>query len=147
MTAEDKFNLEILLGIAAGLWTLGFLIRWIESIPRKWPQSSGVIVASSIIRGKAAIPIIEYQFDYLGKTYKSSHWRWGNFSTGYGISADAVMARYRVGSPVTVFVNAKDPTKSVLEAKPSSLCWAPFGFGIFLVAVVLLFVLVRFQKG
>lgn len=44
--------------------------------------------------------------------------------------AEGVARRYPVGRPITVFVNPRDPTKSVLEAN-GSLFWLPSFAGMF----------------
>jgi hypothetical protein len=148
MSADDKGNIEFLSMIIAGLFLLAFWIwRW-ENVARKWPQVSGVVVTSRPSadpmayrgRGSSVYPIIEYEFSYKGQSLRSSHWRFGNFSIGTGIDAATVLSRYRVGSPVTVFVNPRDPTKSVLEAK-GSLFWVPFAFGMLFLGVTAVLVL------
>jgi len=84
------------------------------------------------------VAVIEYEFNFRGRSFKSSHWRVGNYTIGNEEGAEAVTSRYPTGSPVRVFVNQSRPLRSVLEANNSSLCWLPFGFGIFLLAVLLL---------
>jgi hypothetical protein len=137
MRPEDKIGVEVLLSISGALFALFFLIRWREGAARKWPRASGTIITSTTVRKYAGygreevLPVIEYEFDYQGQSYRSSHWRFGNYSEGNSASADPVVARYRVGSAVTVYVNQRHPTKSVLEIGTSSLSWIPFGFGLF----------------
>jgi hypothetical protein len=144
MSAEDKVFVESFLTVAAAFFALGFWIRRRESVARSWPRSSGVIVTSKTVRqrvsrgGEAAAPVIEYQFDYQGHSFKSSHWRFGNYSVGNVASAQTITSRYPVGLPVNVFVNPRQPMRSVLEATPSSLCWVPFGFGILLFLLITL---------
>jgi Protein of unknown function (DUF3592) len=144
MTAQDKTFLESILAIAAACFAFGFWIRRKEGAAHAWPQSSGVITASKTVRqyvdrGREEVfPVIEYSFGYQGQSFKSSHWRLGNYSVGTSASAEIVTSRYPVGASVTVFVNPRQPLKSVLEHRPSSLCWVPFGFGIFLLAIFIL---------
>jgi hypothetical protein len=141
VNAEDKLNIEALFVITASHFVLGFWIRRNERAVRAWPQSTGKIVTSKSFRqavgqGREEVtPIIEYEFDYQGRLFKTSHWRFGNFSVGNSLSAEAVTSRYPVGSIVTVFVNPRQPEKSALEAGTSSLCWVPFGFGFFFLAI------------
>lgn len=144
MNADDKVGLGVLFFISAVCFALGFWIRRKEGFARAWPQSSGVIMASKTVREYAGrgreqvLPVIEYSFDYQGQSFKSSHWRLGNCSVGNSASARVVTSRYPVGASVTVFVNPRQPLKSVLEHRPSSLCWVPFGFGILFLATFLL---------
>jgi hypothetical protein len=147
MDADGKLVIETLIAITAILFAVGFWIRRKESAGRAWPQSTGVIVTSKTVRayvGRGSndvFPVIEYEFDYQGRSFKTSHWRLGNYSVGNSESANAVTSRYPVGSSVTVFVNPRQPEKSVLEAGASSLCWVPFGFGIFFVALLILIIM------
>jgi len=137
MNADDKMGLEILGSITATLFASGFWIRYKEVASRSWPKASGLIVTSTIKRepgpkgGEQITPVIEYEFQYQGRSFRTSHWRLGNFTVGNSYSADPVVARYPVGASVTVFVNPRHPEKSVLETIPSALSWVPFGFGVF----------------
>jgi hypothetical protein len=130
------------------LFTLGFWIRWRETAARKWPQSSGVIVTSKIEwkatgrGGQEAFPVVEYEFNHEGRSFKSSHWCFGNFTIGDRMSAEAITSRYPVGASVIVFVNSRQPMKSVLEHNPSSLSWVAFGFGVFFLSIFILILLV-----
>jgi Protein of unknown function (DUF3592) len=141
LNADDKIGIETLLTIAVASFALGFWIRRKEQAARDWPQTSGVIVASTTLRqyvrpGTYEVsPVIEYEFTHDGRSFRSDHWRPLNFSVGNSISAQAVTSRYPVGQSVTVFVNPQHPMRSVLEFQPSWLCWVPFGFGIFFIAV------------
>ena len=129
------------MGIAALSFAFGFWIRRREQAARDWPQASGVIVASRTLRKYSGhgtyeiLPVIEYEFTHDGRSFSSSQWRPLNFSVGNSSSAQTVALRYPVGQSVTVFVNPRNPMKSVLECQPSWLCWVPFGFGIFFMGV------------
>ncbi len=152
MNADDKLGIEALVTITAVLFALGFWIRRKEAAVRAWPQSTGKIVTSNALRRSVGqgreevVPVIEYEFDYQGRLFKTSHWRFGNFSVGNSLSADAVTSRYPVGSSVTVFVNPREPMKSALEAGTSSLCWVPFGFGILFLAISIVVILAITQQ-
>lgn len=150
--SDDKLALVIFMSIAALLIALGFWIRRREQSVRDWAQVSGVITTSTTQRRPVArgceevLPIIEYEFTLNGRIFHSNHWRILNFSSGVYCSAEAVTAFYRVGQPVTVFVNPRNPKQSVLEFTPSYLCWVPFGFAIFCMACAALVILVSLNK-
>jgi len=152
MKVEDQHGIETLLTISGVLFAMGFWIRHREAAIRAWPQSTGKIVKSEPLRQyvgqgrEEVLPIIEYEFDYQGRSVRTSHWRFGNFSVGNNISSGAVISRYPIGSSVTVFVNQRRPEKSVLESSISALCWVPFGFGLIFVAIFLLVILADAQK-
>ena len=141
ITSDDRLLLEIFMAVAVFSFALGLWIRRREQVANSWPQASGVVVTSTTLRQYAGqgrdeiLPVIEYEFTHDGRSLRSSHWRPLNFSVGNSISAKAVTSRYPVGSPVTVFVNPRDPMRSVLECQPSWLCWVPFGFGILFVVL------------
>ncbi|MGA2749217.1 MAG: DUF3592 domain-containing protein [Verrucomicrobiota bacterium] len=137
MTSENKGALESFIGVATVCFIIGLWIRHKERVSRNWPQSAGKIIVSRTERqptgrpGQAQfVPVIEYQFTYRGQTFTSSHWRAGNYSLGDADSATAVVSRYPFESPVVVFVNPKNPAKSVLERSTTPLSWIPIGFGI-----------------
>ena len=117
IASDDRFALEIFMGIAALAFAFGFWIRRREQVARGWPQASGVIVTSTTLRQPLAngnyevSPVIEYEFSYDGRSFRSDHWRPLNFSFGNSISAQAV-------------------------------CWVPFSFGILFVALSALAVLI-----
>jgi hypothetical protein len=156
IAGDEKIFLESLLAIVLLSFALGFWLRRKEGVAKKWPQSSGVIVTSRVEKqwvgssfGQSryeVFPIIEYEFSFEGRTYKTSHWRYGNFSIGNTESSQAILERYSVGLTITVFVNTRNPTKSVLETHPSSLCWVPFGFGILFLALFILSLFVFIMK-
>jgi len=141
MTTEDKGFLELLFAITAACFGIGLWIRRREAISRSWPQSRGTIVSSKTVReyvqpGQYQVsPVIEYEFKHKGQIFRSSHRRFGNYSVGRRVGAETVTSRYPVGASVTVYVNQKHPTKSVLEVGHSTLSWVPFGFGILFLVV------------
>jgi hypothetical protein len=141
IASDERLVLEIFMGMAALSFAFGYWIRRREQSARDWPQASGVIVTSTTLRQPVGngtyevSPVIEYEFSHNGRSFRSDHWRPLNFSVGNSISAQAVTSRYPVGQSVTVFVNPRNPMRSVLEFQPSCLCWVPFGFGIFCVAL------------
>jgi hypothetical protein len=136
MTNENKAALESLIGVATACFVIGFWTRHRERIALSWSQAAGKITSSRIERhrqvrgGELVVPVIEYQFSHQGQILTSSHWRFGNYSLGDADSANTVVSRYPFGSTVVVFVNPKNPAKSVLECGTTSLSWIPIGFGI-----------------
>ncbi|HWY31292.1 MAG TPA: DUF3592 domain-containing protein [Candidatus Acidoferrum sp.] len=143
MNADDQHGIEVLFAITALLFASGFFIRFRERAPRNWPQTTGEITKSETERfptgrgGEEVVPVLEYEFHYQGQLFKTSHWRLVNYTEGNCMSANPVIERYLLGSSVTVFVNRRRPKESVLEHNISSLCWVPFGFGIFFLFISL----------
>src|SRR5579864_6272861 len=93
---DERLLLEAFISIAGFSFALGFWIRRKEQAASKWPQASGVIVASATSRRQAGrgrnevLPVIEYEFSHDGRSFRSSHWRPLNFSVGNPTSAQAV---------------------------------------------------------
>ncbi|HTV42983.1 MAG TPA: DUF3592 domain-containing protein [Candidatus Sulfotelmatobacter sp.] len=135
MNSDGGIAIAIGYAVAGAFFGLAYWIWRKETAARKWPRTAGVILASQCLKGpKSSVPVIEYEFAYQGQSFKSSHWRLGNYSTGtagFSTDAEAVARRYPVHRPVTVFVNPQDPTKSVLETK-GSLFWLPLSAGVFI---------------
>jgi hypothetical protein len=152
ITSDGRSSLEVLLTIAGFFFALGYWIRRKEQAFRHRPQTSGVITTSTTLResngrgGEIITPVIEYEFTYAGNSFKSSHWSLLNFSISNSLSAQAVTSRYPVGSTVTVFVNPRNPMKSVLECRPSSLCWVLFGFGILFLSFSMLVLMINLKR-
>ena len=100
--------------LALGLWQL-----YRELSPSNWPQIKGVVVESRserirVKQGYNVIPIVAYEFQFNGQTYKSSRRNPGNYSIG-NFDAEPILSRFPVGCETTVCVNVKKPVKSVLE--------------------------------
>ena len=146
MNSDGRIAIAVGYAVAAAFFTLAYWIWRKETAGRKWPRTPGVILESQCLKGpRSAVPVIEYEFNYQGRSFKSSHWRLGNYSTGAaGIGrsdGERVAWRYPVGRRVTVFVNPRDPTKSVLEAN-GSLFWLPFCAGLFIFGLSIVVVIV-----
>jgi hypothetical protein len=144
-----NIHVSIIGGLGVILLLFGLWIRWRESLTRGWERVIGTVVLSRIDKentghgGYQFVPVVEYNFEYDSKMFRSSHRCFGNYVIGRQAEAEAVVSRYPVGSTVTVFVNAKAPAKSVLE-HGSRLSWVPFGFGIgFMVLALVAFILGR----
>src|SRR5690242_10758853 len=91
-----------IVSLAYGFWQLRR-----ELAPRFWIQISGIILASkiekelvdtgSIARQCEFLPVIEYEYQYDGRSFKSSTRRPGNYSSGQLAMAEAIVARYPIG--------------------------------------------------
>jgi hypothetical protein len=83
MTTDGRIVLEVALSLASACFAVGFWVRRKELITRNWPEAPGIIVTSStrcqhVAKGREeVVPIIEYEFEYGGKSVKSAHWRVG----------------------------------------------------------------------
>jgi hypothetical protein len=62
-------------------------------------------------------PIITYEYQTMGQSYRGNLIAFGSEGIGYGSrkKAEKVIARHPTGTPVTVYYNPADPSQSVLE--------------------------------
>ena len=143
-TAEDRILLEAVFTLGTGSLLLGFWVLRKEVSVRKWPQVSGTIVRSTTLvvpcprGGEEVIPLIEYEFEYMGQSFRSAHWRIGNYSVGTRDTALDVVSRYALGTAVSVSVNQDNPMTSVLEHRITPLSWLPIALGAGLIFLSLL---------
>jgi|SRR6185437_11742435 len=143
------FGLLGLIALAYGLWQLCH-----ELAPRFWVQASGTILTSKIekkyVSGAGVttgewefIPVIEYEYQYDGRSFRSSMRRPSNYSVGQIPEAEAIVARYPVGSGVCVFVNSKRPDVAVLEYGTTPLSWICIIVGLIVTSMGVLFITAR----
>ena len=141
MTTDGLGFLSTCSTIGIILVGLGFCVRKNELAARGWAQASGMILTSRVQDapapkgGREFFPVIEYEFSFDGQTFKTSHWRVGNYSLGQRETAETITSCYPAGSRVNVFVNPKHPAKSVLEYGTSPLSWIPLVLGTLLIAL------------
>ncbi len=62
-------------------------------------------------------PVIDYEFKHKGQAFRSSHWRFGNYSLRKRVGAEAVTARYAFGKTGNITIVAvpdelRKPVKS-----------------------------------
>ena len=119
--------LETILGVV--YWRRG--LRSLE-----WPQTTGVIRASSIrFKGQSA-PIVTYEYKVGGIWYSSKR---TSFGTSFGTSSKRNIS-YRVGCNYPVYYNPDKPKMSVLEPGESVLFnfLTILGLGTFSLGILLM---------
>ena len=87
-------------------------------------------------------PMIEYEYLFQDKSYRSSRRRMGNYISGGKDDAEAITTRYPVGASVAPGLSAR-PGQSVLEYGVSPLSWIPLGLGMLFISLVLIANFVR----
>ena len=144
MTSNVQMISTVGYSLAGGFGLIGCWIRYHEISTRWWPQVTGQILTSRTKRhylGKGQeelSPDIVYEFTHKNRRIRTGHWRLGNHTPGFREDAEAVIAKYPAGSSVTVFVNRRNPKKSVLAHRVTPLCWIPIaiGFGLLILALL-----------
>ncbi len=101
---------------------------------RHWPQSPGKVVESAVeeVRGDSLprasfVPRIRFTYYAAGEQRESRHFAFHVWN-GSRIRAEATVARYPVGSVVTVYHHPTCPEQAVLEPKNAVLSVALAAF-------------------
>ena len=113
----------------------GFRDLQLAQASPQWPQAQGVIeqsqVAESKTKGKTNYYAdIRYQYDVGGTVHSSDRVAFGGYQSPDRAPHEAVVARYPVGSAVTVFYQPEAPELAVLEPGASGSSWIMPGFGV-----------------
>jgi hypothetical protein len=89
---------------------------------QSWPSTTGTVLASSIQiqrtgRSRSEIPAVVYQYQVNGQSYQSHTIRAGEqyFNVRMAGQAQATVARYLIGTTVTVYYNPENPGQAALE--------------------------------
>ena len=89
---------------------------------QSWPSTTGVVLSSSVQvrrtnRSRSEYPLVVYQYEVNGKSYQSQRVKASDKFMSVRISgeAQATVARYPVGSSVTVYYDPNTPSESALE--------------------------------
>jgi hypothetical protein len=130
----NSFNILLIGGLMAlfAVLTDYYMLQYIsderkaEREASQWPSVNGTVLSARLvshgsIRYRADYPEVTYSFEVDGKTYKSKHISAGGEMGG--VTAEGVLARYPVGSQVTVYYNPKKPNNAVLEKKSVTQTW------------------------
>jgi Protein of unknown function (DUF3592) len=101
---------------------------------RRWPQCTGKVVESAVeevtgdSRIGAFVPRIRFTYYAAGKPRESLHFAFHVWA-GARTRAEATVARYPVGSFVTVYYDPNRPEQAVLEPRHAGLSVALAAFG------------------
>jgi hypothetical protein len=115
---------------AAFLWFSGMaLAMGLQSY--LWPKAPGVITHSTPYETRRTFQVdVRYTYknqdqEYSGARYRFRFW----MNRDRAADVDSAQARYKVGEPVSIAVNPRDPSESVLEpgVEFQSFMWPAFG--------------------
>ncbi len=111
---------------------------WRESAAlRTWPTVTGTVTESRVSYSApyddpdyshAYSPVVRYEYTVEGVTYKSAEF--GDRDPGLEDWARAVVARYPVGEPVTVYYDPASPRFSALEPGRGPSPWGKLALGL-----------------
>jgi hypothetical protein len=134
----------ILLAVAA-MVLLFSAIQWlIGLLTLRWPTTPGIVLDSYIEEGnmkggRGGRPIVEYQYEVNGKTYRNNRIYVGsNTAMSAGGFSDILIQlearRYPAGKQVTVRYDPANPANAILESRAGFI--AP-GIGVLLLVIAI----------
>jgi len=118
----------IFAGIGAFLLYKNNQSRKKASASQSWSSTTGQITEAHVNRSTSTdsegdmsysySPAVQYTYQVAGQAYSGKNLTFG-FTTGFSSSskAEAIIARYPVGSQVTVYYDPANPGEAVLERK------------------------------
>lgn len=116
----------------------GFMLRKTLQV-RRWPRAPGVVLSASLKQSRDADaetqsfqPIIRYSYTVDGVKREGRRLTLGGAEGGGEGWAREVLARYRVGTPVSVFCNPANPDEAALEASAPPLARGLLVLGLLL---------------
>jgi hypothetical protein len=94
-------------------------ILWTAWGSEKWPQTAGRIVAAEIDRhrghmGITYAPLVTYRYSIASTEFTGTRMRFGQIASTLFWAEDQ-LARYRIGTSVSVYYDARRPSRAVLE--------------------------------
>lgn len=140
------YILIVVFGVVSLIMALYLLIKSKES--QNWYPTEGQVLKSSIeevFLGYGTMPPfltkVKYSYVVEGKTYESTRIYWGDLlKNALWWRNDNILAKYRRGTPVTVFYNPLRPQESVLQVglHRSVMSFATFSVVLIIVGAILL---------
>jgi hypothetical protein len=135
---EIRLVINAILCVFAVLAGLGMLLVGIFDLrkahrAKAWPVAEGRILESRLREktdsdGTSYEVAILYEYSVNGVTHRSDVWRIRPASSSFTKASSRTVARYPVGSAVSVYFNPEDPTDAMLE--PGKISWVLFLVGV-----------------
>ncbi len=102
---------------------------------KQWTKTTGKILASEMRGKRAYIPFVRYEYEHSGQTYTAETElyspQWGGKLLRKETS-ESILSTFKPGSPVTVYVNPKNPAESTVEILLGWDLFIRLGVGMFL---------------
>ena len=122
----------LMLALAVLFIGLGLRQRRRVGASQRWPSAPGTIVSSKLVEGSSSDggrtvgAEVVYSYTVGGQEFRSDQRDIGGGGSGSLAGENAIIARYPVGSNVTVFYNPANPKDAVLE-RTSGIAGLMFG--------------------
>lgn len=89
---------------------------------RSWPPTQAVVLSSQVLTDRPTpnsplrfIADVHYRYTFNGRAFTSTRIKRVDGSSAHKNAAEAVVAEYRPGSPVTCYVNPAQPSFAILK--------------------------------
>ncbi len=131
------------------LWVLGFGYAHYRAAGKAkasetWPTAEGKMLACQVVKEESDDresgtttwynPMVNYAYSVAGRDLQGSRLRFGNARSSSEKKAQAAIAAYAAGGPVSVRYNPDKPEECVLESRkpgPAYLLMAAIGIFVF----------------
>jgi hypothetical protein len=128
---------EWILGVFAAALSLAAAVPLAQGLlSLSWPKVDGVVTHSRDLPGRRVMGVdIGYDYSIGGQPHSGNRFRfqfWLSATSMNGRDLQSIRGRYRVGEPVKVAVNPRDPEDSVLEPGADIDSLVALGMGLFL---------------
>jgi hypothetical protein len=142
---DEAINLLVMLPWGVIPLLYGFYrILW-EMRPVVWKKITGTVISSTISRKPPpkfhgnwkSLPVIEYEYCYDAKVYRSKRINALNYTFGNKRGAQKIISRYPAGNTTTVFINPNCPSNSVLEYGITPGTWVFVVYGLMISALAI----------
>jgi hypothetical protein len=133
----------LLVAMCLGLlqWKIGRLKRAVE-VARSWPTVPGRVVGGSIVtrtiaRGVTYGIFIEYEYDVVGRRYRSTRYSLsGPEHVSFERRAKRKLAKFPLGTPVTVSYDPDKPGEGVISLSAPMVFVLRMVFWFFLILML-----------
>lgn len=126
--------LLVFVGVGIGLSLWGWSVLQKARVSESWPQAQGEIVSSEVRRsddenGSSYSGDVTFEYVVADSRYSSDNVSFGQYS-GNRSHAEEIVAKYPVGSRVTVYYDPEDVATAVLEPGVTWSSYFLIGMGV-----------------
>jgi hypothetical protein len=129
-----SFFVSVLIGATTLLYFSAHKFDYYSQL-KKWPVTSGIVVATKIVGDRAVMPQLYYQYSISGKQFTDS----SDLATpAFGNkkfrdqTARNVLKDFNQGDTIRVYYNPENMAESVLKINPSWSSYMRYGLAIIL---------------
>lgn len=141
--ATTFFLIAVFLAVGIGLSLWGWSVLQNARVSESWPTASGEVLSSTVRvdrdeDGTSYFADVTYRYVVDDLEYASDSVSFGQFGSSDRDHAEGIVARYPVGSQVTVFYDPEDVETAVLEPGVTWSSYMLLGMGILFIGIPLI---------